>query len=123
MMLNNNGPVSGIDITAVREARKPSKLHEAAQQFEALMVGEIMRAQREAGSEGWLGSGDDTGDDTAMEIAEAQFSNAVAAGSGLGLARMVEKAVSRNEMAGQALNTPERCTRLSVDSSGGPQLR
>ena len=59
---------------------KPSKLHAAAQQFEALVIGEMLRTQRENGSEGWLGSGgDDSGSDSAMDLAEGQLSNALAA--------------------------------------------
>jgi Rod binding domain-containing protein len=78
---------------------KPSKLHAAAQQFEALVIGEMMRSQREAGSEGWMGSGGGTGDDSAMDMAEAQFSNALAAGGGLGLAKMIEKTMGHADTA------------------------
>lgn len=70
---------------------RASKLHNAAQQFESLVIGEMLRAQREAGSEGWLGSGDDPGSDSAMDIAESQLSNALAAGGGLGLAKVIEE--------------------------------
>ncbi len=116
------GPSNGIDVSLGTGVPKPSRLHEAAQQFEALMIGEMLRAQREAGSDGWLGSGGGTGDDTAMDMAEAQFSKALAAGPGLGLAKMVEKAMSQNGAADQALKPPQLCTKPSEDSSGVPQL-
>jgi Rod binding domain-containing protein len=70
---------------------KSSKLHNAAQQFEALVIGEMLRAGRESGSDGWLGSGDEAGDDSALDMAEGQLSNALAAGGGLGLAKTIEK--------------------------------
>ena len=74
---------------------KPSKLHQAAQQFEALMIGEMMKSAHEGSSSGWLGSDDgEGGQNQAMEMAESQFANALAMSGGLGLARMVEQSVS-----------------------------
>ena len=119
MSSNNIGLVSGIDNSIIAGGgAKPSKLHEAAQQFEALIVGEMMRAQREAGSEGWLGSGGGTEDDTAMDMAEGQFSKALASGHGLGLASMIEKTMSRNEAADQSVSTrPQLYTTPTAGSS------
>lgn len=77
---------------------KTSKLHDAARQFEALMIGEIMKSERESGSGGWLdGEDEDSGSDSAMDMAEAQLSNALAAGGGLGLAKMIEKTMAPAE--------------------------
>jgi Rod binding domain-containing protein len=78
---------------------KPSKLHDAAQQFETLIIGEMLRAEREsaseaAGSGGVLGTGEDSGSDSAMDLAEGQLSHALAAGGGLGLAKMIERTLS-----------------------------
>ena len=80
---------------------KTSKLHSAAQQFEALMIGEMMKSVHEGSSSGWLGSDDDEGgDNQAMGMAESQFANALAMHGGLGLARMVEQSVrQQNEKA------------------------
>ena len=74
---------------------KTKKIHNAAQQFEALMVGEMLKSARESDSDGWLGSGGSTGDDSAMDMAESQFSNALAKSGGLGLAKMIESSMSR----------------------------
>ena len=77
---------------------KPLKLHQAAQQFEALMIGEMMKLVHEDSSSGWLGSDDgEGGDNQAMEMAESQFANALAANGGLGLARMVEQSVGQQK--------------------------
>lgn len=76
---------------------KDSRIHKAAQQFEALMINEMMKTVSEGGEEGWLGSGDETGDDTAMSMAQSQFSQAMAANGGLGLAHMIEKNVGQEE--------------------------
>lgn len=84
---------------------KPSKIHEAAQQFEALMVGEMMKTARESGSEGgWLGSGESTGDDSAIGMAESQFSQALASRGGFGLAKMIEQTVARQQAGVQEKN-------------------
>src|SRR5437660_7554411 len=75
---------------------KTSKLHQAAQQFEALMIGEMMKSVHEGSSSGWLGSDDgEGGDNQAMGMAESQFANALAMNGGLGLARMVEQSVGQ----------------------------
>jgi Rod binding domain-containing protein len=77
---------------------KPSKLHQAAQQFESLMISEMMKSVHEGSSSGWLGSdGDEGGDNQAMEMAESQFANALAMNGGLGLARMVEQSIGQQD--------------------------
>jgi len=82
--------------TGLNTGSKPSKLHEAAQQFEALLIGEMMKSVHESSSSGWLGSDDDEGGgNQAMELAESQFANALAAHGGLRLAREVEQSVGQ----------------------------
>jgi Rod binding domain-containing protein len=77
-----------------------SKIHDAAQQFETLMVGEMLKSVREGSSEGWLGSGDEAGSDSAMDMAQAQFARAFTMGGGLGLSASIERSLS-HEAAGQ----------------------
>lgn len=84
---------------------QPGKLHKAAQEFEALLVGQMLKSAREDGSEGWLGSGGSTGDDSAMEMAEAQLANALTASGGLGLASTIERSMSR-ATAQKSADTP-----------------
>ena len=76
--------------------KKAGKLHEAAQSFEALMIGQMMKSARESSESGWLGSsGDDSSTDSAVEMAEQHFAKALAQGGGLGLAKMVEQSVGK----------------------------
>ncbi len=77
------------------QTEKASKIHKAAQQFESLMVGEMLKSAREEGSDGWLGSGDSTGDDTALSMAESQLANALSQNGGLGLSSMIERSLTR----------------------------
>ncbi len=91
MDIVNNASLLPLSTNDVAAAKKPSKLHDAAQQFEALMIGEMMKSVRDTDSEGWLGSGGGTGDDTAMDMAQSQFARALAQGGGLGIAATIEK--------------------------------
>jgi len=75
-------------------SKNPAKLAEAATQFEALMITQMMKSAREASGSGWLSEGDETGEDTATGMAEEQFAQALARSGGLGLAKMVIKTMS-----------------------------
>ena len=73
-------------------SRQPDKVGEVAKQFEALMIGQMLKASRESSGGGWLGNEDDQDDQTGslvMEMAEQGFSQAMAARGGLGIAKMV----------------------------------
>ena len=74
---------------------KPDKLHKAAQEFEALLVGQMLKSARPDGSDGWLGSGDSGADDSAMDMAESQLANALSSGRGIGLATVIERAMQK----------------------------
>jgi Rod binding domain-containing protein len=87
-------PVSGVTDAAAggvdsrASAGAPPKIQEAARQFEALLLTQLLRAAR-GGGEGWLGAGADQSAASAMELAEEQFASALAAQGGLGLARFI----------------------------------
>jgi Rod binding domain-containing protein len=61
----------------------------AAKDFEALLVGQMLRSVREEGS-GWLGTGDDQASSSAFGLGEEQLARALTNGGGLGLARVIE---------------------------------
>src|ERR1039457_35490 len=68
-----------------------AKIHSAAQQFEALLIGELLKTSREAGSSGWLGTGDnDEAGQIGMEVGEQEFARMLAASGGLGLSKTIE---------------------------------
>jgi Rod binding domain-containing protein len=85
----------GIDTAQFARTAPSAKLHKAAQDFEALLLGEMLKSTRESGSEGWLGSGDGDGNDAAMELAESQLARALALGGGLGVGQLIEKQLTR----------------------------
>ncbi len=71
----------------------PSKIQNAAQQFESLLIGQIVKSVQEASSSGWLGEEDQAGQ-AAMGLAQEQFAQALASRGGLGLARLISQGIS-----------------------------
>ena len=82
---------SGID------AREPQKVRDAAREFEALMIEQMLRSARAGGGGEWMGE-DQTGS-ALPEMAEQQFARALAAGGGLGLAKLVVEGLERTPAA------------------------
>lgn len=74
-------------------ARPPGNIAEAAKQFEALMIAQLLKEAR--GDEGgWFGSGEDCGSATASGLAEEQFAQALAQSGGLGLSSQIASSLS-----------------------------
>jgi Rod binding domain-containing protein len=72
----------------------PARIRDAAQQFEALLLGEMMRSARES-TGNWLSNGDDSSGDCATDFAEQQFAAAMAQQGGLGLAALITEGLTR----------------------------
>jgi flagellar protein FlgJ len=82
-VLLNHGPVG-------LETQKSSKLVEAAQQFEAMLMQELLKPMR-AGQSAW-GEGaksDDSAADTISSFGTEAVAKAMSKGGGLGIARQV----------------------------------
>jgi len=103
------GSVASLGVPAAVPARgsdDPKKIHDAAQQFEALLIGQLLKTSREAGGSGWLGTGDDEAGETGLEMAEQQFAQMLAQRGGLGLARLVESGLRRGADAQSTTSSP-----------------
>jgi Rod binding domain-containing protein len=74
----------------------PEKVQDAARQFEALLLGQILRSAR--GDGGWLGSNDGASD-CAMEYAEQQLASLLAEQGGLGLAGLIAQGLTQADAA------------------------
>lgn len=76
---------------AVRD--DPKRVKQAASEFEALLLSQMMKAAREGSSLSSLDGSDDSpggsSTDSVMEYAEQQFGSVLASAGGLGLARLV----------------------------------
>lgn len=83
-------PGSLIAPTAAPSKEDPAKVLNASKQFEALLIGQMMKSMHDADG-GWLGTGDDQSASSAMEYGQEIFAQSMAANGGLGLASMVAK--------------------------------
>jgi flagellar protein FlgJ len=68
----------------------PEKVKGAAKQFEALLLGQMLKSMTDSEG-GWLGTGDDKASSSAMEYAQEVFAQSMASNGGLGLANLVAK--------------------------------
>ena len=72
----------------------PAKVRESAKQFEALLIGQMLKSLHDAEG-GWLGTGGDESSSSAMEYAQENFAQAIANRGGLGLAAVVSKGLEK----------------------------
>jgi peptidoglycan hydrolase FlgJ len=72
------------------------KLEESARQFEALLIGQMLRSARESGGS-WFGGGEDEASSSAVGMAEEQLAQTLAAQGGLGLSRLITDGLARDE--------------------------
>lgn len=75
-------------------SKRPRNLPEAAQQFESLLIAELLRSAH--GDEGgWLGSGEDSAAAPTMGMAEESLAQSMASHGGLGLSKYVVQSLSK----------------------------
>ncbi len=88
-----SGP-PGLDLEHWKQLgdRDPETLERVAKEFEALLVGQMLKSVRESSAGGWMGSDPQTG--SMMELAEQQLARAIASQGGLGLAGIIVKGLS-----------------------------
>ncbi|HTP88045.1 MAG TPA: hypothetical protein VMJ34_13915 [Bryobacteraceae bacterium] len=98
--VNTLGHPHGADTNA---APSPEKLHNLAQQFEALLIGEMLKTIREAAKDSGSDDDSDSGGESAMDMAQTQFAQSIAAQGGLGLSHMIETGLARDS-ANQKVN-------------------
>jgi len=77
----------------------PEKIQGAASQFEALLIGQMLKSAHDDDSGGWLGTGDDEASSSVMGMADEFFANAMAAQGGFGLAKIVTAGLQKSAEA------------------------
>ena len=82
----------------------PAKVREAASQFEALLLAQLLKSAREAAGDGWLGSGGDEAGGMMLDVAQEHLAQVLASQGGLGLANLVTEGLSRT---GKHTSTPK----------------
>jgi len=92
--------ISPLPASAPPDSRtSPDKIEHAAKQFESLLIGQILKSMHEAGSSGWMGGGEDQSSESAMELAEEQFAQALASRGGFGLSRLIIQGLTKPQNA------------------------
>ena len=76
----------------------PAKIRQAAIDFEALLLGQMLKSAREASGGGLTGDDADDSQEnsTLVELGEQQFARALASSGGLGIAKMVITGLAKN---------------------------
>ena len=92
----SNLPIRPMADPSVKRSESAAKVHKAAQDFEAIIIGQMLKSARESsfGGGGW-GTGGDPAGDVAIEMAEQQMAQMLASNGGLGLARIVSKGLEK----------------------------
>lgn len=80
---------------ALAKTSDPARMQKAAQQFEALLIGQILHSAHTTDS-GWLGT-DDSAGSCATDFAEEQFANTIAEQGGFGLATLITRDLGRQQ--------------------------
>ena len=83
----------------------PAAIRDAAEKFEALLVGQLLRSVREAGGENWTGA-EDKASESLMEMAEQQLAQVLASRGGMGLGRLIARDLGTR--VAQPATAPER---------------
>jgi len=83
----------GATTLAAPEPPKPKSSAEAAKQFEALLIAQLLRNAR--GGSGGLGGEEDSTSETMWDVAAQQFSQLLADRGGLGLAALITRGLAK----------------------------
>ena len=75
------------------------KIRQSATDFEALLMRQILKSARSAGSGGWLGGGEDQAGQCMVELGEEYLAQVLAAEGGLGMARLISDGLRDRRLA------------------------
>jgi flagellar protein FlgJ len=75
-------------VTSPQAKDDPSKVLSAAEQFEALLLGQMMKSMSDSEG-GWMGTDQDDAASSAMEYGQEMFAQSMAAQGGLGMAKLL----------------------------------
>jgi len=91
-----SNPLSALQLNSQDHGGKKD-IAVAAREFESLLLSQILKTVSESSGGGWMGTGDDQAGMQALGLAQEQFAASLAAGGGLGLAKMITKAVTAQQ--------------------------
>lgn len=94
--------VSGNNITALdwqTVASPNSNTQKAAQEFEALLLSQILRGMKSSMGEGLLGSSDAESGSQMIELGQEMIAHSLSQSGGIGLAALVQQGLTRSPSA------------------------
>jgi flagellar protein FlgJ len=99
----------------------PEKIQKAAKDFEALLIGQMLKSVRESSFGGGWGTSDQTGD-VALDMAEQQMAQLMASNGGLGLSRLISQGLEKSAVKTTSGTTaPPTITRSPMISTMNTQ--
>jgi Rod binding domain-containing protein len=81
----------GVELT---RSTSPEKIKKAAEDFEALLIGQMLKSVRESSTSGWANA--DQAGGAALDLAEQKIAQMIASNGGLGLARLISSGLDRS---------------------------
>ena len=100
LALNEITGMAGAELGNSPAAKEKQKQLGAAQDFEALLISQMLHSMREEGS-GWLGTGDDDASSVAFGFGEDQLAKALTKGGGLGLSKVIAAGLAAKSAAAE----------------------
>ncbi len=94
MTLGKLASVATPQMDGIAPKDDPEKVKDSAKQFEALLIGQMLKSMRDSEG-GWLGTGDDAAS-SAMEYAQENFAQSLSNSGGFGLATLVAKGLQKS---------------------------
>jgi Rod binding domain-containing protein len=78
-----------------KQPASANQIRDAAHQFEALMLGQMLKQMRSSDGEGWFGTGDDSAGSQMAEFGEQMLAQMLSQKGGLGLTGVIEQGLTR----------------------------
>lgn len=92
---------SGLELGQSSLTTPEAKIKTASKEFEALLIGQILKSARESGDGGWLGTDSEDADSSVLELAEQQIASSLSAQGGLGLGKLIQQGLTQAEKSVQ----------------------
>ncbi len=94
--------VAGLVTTAGTGNPQPKNIAQAAEQFESLLLAQMLKGAHDETTGGWLGTGDDQAGGCMSELAEEHLAQAIASRGGLGLTSLIASGLKHADAAAAA---------------------
>ncbi len=78
---------------------QPKNIRQAAEQFEALLLAQMLKSAQGETSGGWLDTGGDQAGSSMVEFAQEHLAQTMASHGGLGLADLIARGLTRAQAA------------------------